>query len=288
MSTAPHAQAQRISVRRMDFAFSDDIPTYWHAGDPFRTLLFTALSGTFPEGEKFFVDAVRNYRDQIKDPELQQAVSAFIGQEAHHAKGHAALSALMQRKGFPMHKIDRMVHDGLHFMRRRLSPQRQLAMTCALEHFTAILAELLLDHPELTADMDPRMKALWLWHAIEESEHKAVAYDVYQTTVGSYWVRVSQMVFNTLEFNFFTGLHFLRLLHHDGQLKDWRLMARGLGELYISPGWLRKVIPAYLQYYRPDFHPWQRDNSVTLEYWRRHLQNLRTELGYEDPLGKQV
>src|SRR5690606_2967813 len=82
MSTAPHPLAQRISVRRMDFAFSDDIPTYWHAGDPFRTLLFTALSGTFPEGEKFFVDAVRNYRDQIKDPELQRAVSAFIGQEA--------------------------------------------------------------------------------------------------------------------------------------------------------------------------------------------------------------
>src|SRR5690606_41942592 len=52
--------------------------------------------------------------------------------------------------------------------------------TCALEHFTAMLAETILEHPEMLEGMDERVLPLWLWHAVEESEHKSVAFDVYQ------------------------------------------------------------------------------------------------------------
>lgn len=276
--TTPAPARYDIPVRRMDFQFDDDIPTYWFGKDPFRTLLLTALSGTFPEGERFFVDAVRLFRDRIEDPALRQAVSGFIGQEAHHAKEHEAFNALMKRKGLPMPRIEAIVRQGLRYMREKLSPQRRLAMTCALEHFTAIMAELLLENPQLLEQMDPRVRALWIWHAIEESEHKAVAFDVYQETVKSYWVRVSQMAFNTLEFQFFITLHFTRLMRHAGHLGNIPMIAKGLYELYVNPGWFRKLIPAYLDYYRPDFHPWQRDNKATLAFWRRELEKLQKDM----------
>lgn len=254
--------------RRQDFAFDDDIPLDWFGGDAFISMLMTGLSGTFPEGERFFVDSVRHYQSRIS-AELQKPVRGFIGQEAHHSKEHDSFNAMMARKGLPMQDIDHFVGNGMRLLRKHLSSERQLAMTCALEHFTAILAEVALDNPDFFGQMDERVRKLWYWHAIEEAEHKAVAFDVFQEQVGSYWIRSSQMLINTIEFTFFTGYHAYQLLHARGLHKDWRLHARGLKKLFVSPGWLRPLGKAYLAYYRPDFHPWQRDNSAAVAYWKQ-------------------
>ena len=132
MNIAAKVTPADIKVRRMDFEFPDEIPEFWFANDPFRTLLLTGLSGTFPEGERFFVDSVRHFQAQVTDPALKAAIRGFIGQEAHHSKEHKVLNALMERKGYPVSRIERFSGKGLAFLRRRLSPQRQLAMTCAL------------------------------------------------------------------------------------------------------------------------------------------------------------
>ncbi|MFZ5723815.1 MAG: metal-dependent hydrolase [Pseudomonadota bacterium] len=250
-----------IKVRRMDFEFPDDIPEFWYAGDPYRTLLLTALSGTFPEGERFFVDSVRHFQDQVSDPELKQAIRGFIGQEAHHSKEHKVLNELMARKGYPMHKIDNMVRGGMKFIRKRLSPERQLAMTCALEHFTAILADqLLANRAEFIDKMDPRVAKIWAWHAVEETEHKAVAFDVFRATVDDEWIRRSQMALNTVEFLFFSSLHFMQLMVKSGHMTDVKMWLGGLNYFWGKPGIFRQLIPAYLAYYKRDFHPWQHDN----------------------------
>lgn len=267
-ATAPIPQdSRRPTPRRMDFVFPDDIALDWFAGDPFKSMVLTALSGTFPEGERFFVDAVRRYQPQV-GPALAAQVSGFIGQEAHHGREHDSFNALMQRKGLPMDEINGFVRDGMNFLRKRLSPERQLAMTCALEHFTAILAEMALENPDFFAPMDERVKALWYWHAIEESEHKAVAFDVFQEQVGSYWIRSSQMVINSLEFAFFTGYHTYTLFKARGIQRDWGMLRRGFREFLVEPGWLRKMGRAYLAYYRPDFHPWQRDTRQAMAHWK--------------------
>ena len=85
-----------IEVRRMDFEFKDNIPEFWYDNDPLLTLFLTALSATFPEGEKQFIQAVRNYQGEITDPVLMKQIRAFIGQEAHHSKEHDALNDLMK------------------------------------------------------------------------------------------------------------------------------------------------------------------------------------------------
>ena len=260
-------QVNRPTPRRMDFVFDDSIPMDWFGGSPFKTMVLTALSATFPEGERFFVDSVRHYQKRVS-PDLAKQVSGFIGQEAHHGREHTAFNEFMGRKGLPMAEIDEFVKKGMKFMRRRLSPERQLAMTCALEHFTAILAEMALENPEFFGPMDDRVKPLWYWHAIEESEHKAVAFDVFQEQVGSYWIRSSQMVMNSLEFAFFSSYHTYQLFKARGIQRDWKMHREGLKELFVKPGWLRKMGKAYLSYYMPSFHPWQRDTTKAMNHWK--------------------
>jgi predicted metal-dependent hydrolase len=250
-----------IKPRRMDFHFDDAIPTYWFDNNVFKTLLLTAMSSTFPEGERFFIDSVRHYQDGVTDPVLRQQVRGFIGQEAHHGKEHDVLNDFMQGKGFPVKEEEEFVRQGLKWQRKRLSPERQLAKTCALEHFTALFAELLLEHPDFFKGMDERVLPIWLWHAVEESEHKTVAFDVYQGQVGNYWIRTSEMAITTLEFSFFTAFHMYRLSRvREGGL-GFRNTLKGLNFLLGRKGWLRKLAPRYRDYYRRDFHPADVDST---------------------------
>ena len=71
----------------------------WHEQGPFITHFFNALSLLFPQGELFFMDSVRHYRQRIDDPELKQQIQGFIGQEAMHSREHVAYNDLMQAAG---------------------------------------------------------------------------------------------------------------------------------------------------------------------------------------------
>ena len=270
--TVTPAGTPGIPVRRMDFHFDEDIPLYWFDNNPFLTMLLTGLSCVFPEGERMFMRSVRHYQDRISDPELQKAVRAFIGQEAHHGKEHEAFNAFMAGKGLPIAKLMEFVRIGIAREESFLSKERMLAKTCALEHFTAMFAEQILEHPEFLDAMDERLRPLWLWHAVEESEHKAVAFDVYQRQIGSYWVRTSEMAMTTMLFSFFTGLHTVQLLHHQGELGNWRSIRKGMRRLAGPQGFFRGLLPRYLAYYRPDFHPDQVDSRALRDKGLRMLQ----------------
>jgi len=269
--TPGRANQSDVQPRQMDFQYDESIPRYWFDGDQFKTLLLTALSCTFPEGERFFVRSVRRYQKDIEDPELAQRVKGFIGQEAHHGNEHETFNALMENNGIPANKVEQFVHEGLKWRESRMSPERALAKTCALEHFTAMLAEAILSNEEIFEGMDERMLPLWLWHAIEESEHKSVAFDVYQDKVGSYWTRVSEMAGTTVEFIGFTIFHYLQLRADMDDRTDWRSVLRGFNWLLGKPGWLRRLGPAYRAYYKPGFHPGKRDGA---ELRRAGLEKL--------------
>ena len=197
--------------------------------------------------------------------ELRERVKGFIGQEAHHGNEHEQFNAFMESKGVPTRKVHDYVHDGMKWIAKKFSPERQLAKTCALEHFTAMLAELMLEEPEFLEGMDERMLPLWLWHAIEESEHKAVAFDVYADQVGSYWVRTSEMALTTVEFIGFTIFHYIQLRQGMDDKRDLRSVGNGLNWLLGRPGWLRRLGRSYAAYYKPSFHPEKKDSRAVRE-----------------------
>ncbi|HLV76347.1 MAG TPA: metal-dependent hydrolase [Marinobacter sp.] len=252
-------------VRAPDFELPDDLPRYWWDNDPVKTLLLGALSASFPPGERFFIDSVRYYQDQITDPELKKAVRAFIGQEAHHSKEHQQMNGFLDQRGLGLKRLEREVQWFMDRMRKHFTPERQLAHTVAVEHFTALMAEEFLLKYDALEKMDPRMAPVWAWHAIEESEHKAVAFDVYKSVGGSEFTRITEMMFVSVIFPFFSTLHLVQLMKEDGQLGNLKSWAGALNYMWGKPGVFRKLIPSYLKYYSPRFHPWNQDARHLVE-----------------------
>lgn len=262
-----------IPRRKLDFDFDPAaIPRDFYADDPVKSLVMTALSLVFPEGERFFVDSVVHYKDRIEDPELREAMKGFAAQEGMHSRAHMAFNAMAKAQGLEVaEELERKVKALLRFRKKTAPHAARLAVTCALEHFTAILAEQLLTDREHRESLHPSVRDLWVWHALEESEHKAVAFDVFQEVSGSYALRARVMIIATLFFmGFITYSHF-RLLAARGLLGDVRGQLRTFDYLWVRRGLFRKLVPAYLEYFKPSFHPNDRDTTGLLRTWRERL-----------------
>ncbi len=266
-STAPRAIAPReITVRRPGLEFGD-MPRHFVADDPVRSHIAAMLSAVFPEGEDFFVRSVRAYRDQITDPELKQQVKGFIGQEAIHGREHRDFNERLAELGYPTLVVDRRVKWGLALL-HKLAPKRtQLAVTAGLEHYTATLAETLLRSESARAEFaTDEVRALFTWHALEETEHKSVAFDVFQDVCGKHYVRVGTM----------TAIHVAFLLEmvlavtHSLLLDrgSWKRVPGSLRRLRSHPFFQRDVVRRLLDYNRRDFHPDDHDTEDLMAEWR--------------------
>lgn len=264
-----------ITPRHMSFEFPDDMPKYYAGGDPFQTHLMNALSLVFPAGEQSFIDSVRHFRDQIDDPELSRQVRAFIAQEAFHSREHEALNDFLRRQGLPVDEVYAEVEKRIAETAKVTSPEARLAITCALEHFTAIMARGLLESPDLLAGAPENIRMLMTWHAIEEMEHKAVAFDVFQKVSGSYRLRVAMMVFASGAFLYNTALLQRNLMALDGQSYNIKSWVRGIARFWGPRGFYTRLIPAYLDYYRPGFHPWQSDDTALLTEFTAIVERYR-------------
>lgn len=269
METLPAEQRPRITPRNIDFGLTDDLPRHWHSGDPFITHFFNGLSLMFPEGERFFMDSVRRFQGEIRDPRLRDEVRGFLGQEGMHGREHRHMNELLAGWGYPVERISVWLERGLR-IDRSLGSKWQLAMTCALEHFTAIFADLVLRDPRVLEGAHPAFARLWRWHAVEETEHKAVAFDVYQTVAPGligYLRRVTVMAITTVLFVLQIVIHAFWLEKHDGLAWELRGRRRALRFFWREPGFIPRGMRAYLRYYRPSFHPWQHDNRELVQEW---------------------
>jgi len=229
------------------------------------------MSLLFPLGEKFFIDSVRHYRNQIDDPKLVDEIASFQGQEAIHRQEHQKYNEMLcTRRGYDLDRLERPLRGRMAWAHRELSASRRLAGTVANEHLTAIMANDMLTHKDALAGASPRVAALWLWHGIEETEHKAVAFDVYVAVGGTVRGRRQALLLNTYFFFKDTFHNLCIMLKHDGKLWTLREWLGGLKYLFIKPGILRRVFFAYLRFYRKDFHPWQHDNRELIADWEQH------------------
>src|SRR6476659_7747340 len=140
-----------VPTRRISFEESlQNLEKHYAAdGDLIQSHIAAGLSAVFPDGEDFFVRSVRHYRDRITDPELKRQVGGFIGQEAMHGRQHRAFNDRLDELGYPVKRFERFTKWGLTTREKIAPPINNLAVTAALEHFTATLAELLLTKPEV-------------------------------------------------------------------------------------------------------------------------------------------
>jgi len=255
-----------IRVRAMGFPFEGNVPRFWLMGSPHATHYSNALNSLFPEGERFFIRSVKYYVDQIQDdPALLKRVKGFFGQEGRHGHEHERWNRILESQGYEIESfLQEHARIAYGVFEPKVPPSLRLAVTAALEHFTASMAA-----NGLTGEMldhaDPIMASLLRWHAAEEIEHKSVAYDVFMKVDGRYSVRILGL------FGALAGL-----------MLSWRAATKHLLEQEAARGtdlearavWaranpmmnaendrrgrmFRRAIRAYL---RPDFHPDQIDD----------------------------
>ena len=269
MNALVQYHATPIVRSNLDFKLAN-VPRYWFAGDPFLTRMFDALSLTFPDGERYFIQSVRLFRDQIQDPDLKQRVADFIRQEAQHGIAHDKMNQVMKDQGMPVDQFIQRLNKVFKFELKYRSPQYNIAMTAAAEHLTALMAETFYGEKETLQDAHPYVRALFAWHAIEEMEHRDVAFDVMQQ-VGNVpeVTRKMALVLTTGLMFGFTLYRANVMLKCDGFNRTQRLKmnVRGLQWLFGKQGKLRKMQSQYRDWFKPDFHPSQHPIIAQYDVW---------------------
>jgi predicted metal-dependent hydrolase len=264
------AKSKNITIRKTRFQAAN--LTQQYSKSPLISHFLTALSMSFPRGEMFFVDTIKNVRAEIKDPSLKADIAAFIGQESMHAKAHDQFNTEIQSVDYHLKRFDAQVDKEMARL-RTLSKRRQLAATVALEHFTAMIAGYMLTHPKLVQQLPPNMASLWIWHAVEEIEHKHVAFDVYQSVFNNLAQRRRSMRTISMGFIISNTVMTSHLLWQDRKqslgspLQVWRNL-QGLGTLAHM---MLSLLPEYLAFYKESFHPSQIDHTPLLSRWREEL-----------------
>ncbi|HVW79532.1 MAG TPA: metal-dependent hydrolase [Mycobacteriales bacterium] len=271
--SVPAAPKRVVKTRRVKFEYTPaTVKRHYAGGDLIMSHIVAILSAMFPEGEDFFVRSVRYYADEITDPDLKAAVAGFTGQETMHGREHRALNERLQELGYPTRRVDRLVKADLARVERKAPHKVQLAITAALEHYTATLAERLLTS-ERAREMlgDGEVRKVLLWHALEESEHKAVAFDVYRAVGGTEKMRIRVMRLMTWSFLFGTALHTVLSMLADRSTYNPIRLAKSLAALRTSPFLGKEMVAAIKDYNRVGFHPNDHDNSELLERWTKEL-----------------
>lgn len=272
-ASAADSSKPSVRARRIHFSYpTGSLNRHYVDGDLILSHAVAYLSGTFPEGEEFFVRSVRRFADQVTDPDLRSRVRGFIGQEVTHGREHRALNERLQDMGYPTRAVDRQVRIGLGFTERHVSPLTCLAITAALEHYTAVFAETLLGDERAQALLGTtEVRSMLLWHAVEESEHRSVAFDVYRAVGGTERRRIWAMRYIMLDFTLNTILFTILSMLRDRATYNPRRLARSLATVWRSPFLARNVRRRLRDYNKPGFHPDDVDNTALLEHWTAEL-----------------
>jgi predicted metal-dependent hydrolase len=267
-----------IKPRRMQFDTDNmKMPQFSIENNSLISTFFYSLSAMFPEGERFFIHAVRHYQSAITDPKMLEDIRGFIGQEAHHGRCHDDLNNAIEKLGIPMSMVTDNMVSRVTMLKTRFGPERQLALTVAMEHFTASLAEFILENPEVLDNAPETFRSMMLWHSVEEIEHKAVAFDVFRLQVNDEFMRRRVMVIAMI--TIFSRIAFfqVRMLwktKHMPNIKEWIGATRFF---WGKKGILRANSKGMKKFFQRNFHPNDIDQSALIEGWEKRFPDVAAQ-----------
>jgi uncharacterized protein len=282
-----------LTIRRLLVDLSTGFDRHWNGGDAFRSAYMNALSMSFPVGEQFFIEAVRNGAAKLPSDArfdaLRQTVREFIGQEATHRQLHSIYNAELERQGFKNHWGPRALQrvEKARAMRRRLHSRsehfHELAVTAAFEHYTAVFGEQTLCRQGLPGDWlagaQAPLQTLWRWHAAEETEHKSVAFDLYRALGGNERSRLFWFAFVSVIFTVDALRQTTNNLWHDKTLFKPSTWLSGVNFFWGRSGFVWRCFGASLAYFRKDFHPTQVGQAHLADDWLKANSALWQAVG---------
>lgn len=261
-----------ITPRIPQIDWSKGFKRHWCGENAAATHAFNAMSFLFPQAERYFIDTAREVAratNVADNPELELAVRNFIAQESIHTQQHNQYNAVLQSQGF-----ENVVHDFVERLQARShkmnSPLTKLAVVCAYEHYTAILGNFILRNPDALASASPDMALVWGWHSAEETEHKAVCFDLYQAAGDGWLRRVTAFFLVTINFNLMFCRLYFSLLHRDNCLIPSRFFGtarQSVQFFFARSGIAWHLLGHGFRYLAPRFHPWDQDNRAELQSW---------------------
>jgi predicted metal-dependent hydrolase len=267
-----------LTIRHLLIDMKPPLARHWIGGEVFLSAFFDALSMSFPVGEQFFIDALREGLTQLPPDEKaawSREIQGFVGQEATHRRLHELYNQHLAALGYENRWAPRVVKrlkplDGFHDKRHKV------AITAATEHLTAIFAAWLLQHPPVLATAPERMRQLWLWHASEELEHRCTAFDLYRALDGNEKWRKRWMRLVSMHFALDVLRQTLHHLWHDDQLFKAATWRGARHWLFGRQGLLRWGASHWRAYFHADFHPSQFDDGLAHQWLGQHQDQWRT------------
>ena len=243
-----------IPIRHPELAFGAEIPKHWAGGNPLASHYFNAINLLFPDGERFFMRAVNDNLADVDDPELVRQARGFAGQEAVHGREHERYLDVLRGQGYRIDGLLRAFRWIDRNVASRLPRRLRLSMTAGAEHYTATLGHFALagDAPRA---FHPEMEKLIIWHAAEEVEHKAVAFDVMEAVGIGYVQRIAGFLIATTLLGIFAALGTRSLLKQDGLSRAEVRAARAALQRRDDPELVRETGRQLKAYYRRSFHP---------------------------------
>ncbi len=272
------SQYQRadIHVRKdLDFKINQVQTRYWYENSAIKTRIFDAICFTFPEGERYFISSVRAFRNQITNPELKARVADFIKQEAQHGIAHDKMNQHIEKQGMPVAAMRLQLNKMLNTMLENRSAKYNLAFTAASEHLTAMMADAFYTHKSTLAHIEPNFRALLAWHAIEEMEHRDVAFDVMSDVAQiSYFPRAFAMVAVLTKVGILDVRLINQLIKADGYtlIQRIQLYREGISFTFGKHGVFTPMIKPTLSWFKPNFHPNKHPVIAQYPVWVKTLE----------------
>ena len=272
-----------IKIRHVDFGLGKEIPNNWFKGNFLITHFVNSFHLIFPDGEKYFIRSVKAQEEFIHDLELKKRVKAFIAQEVIHGSEHKVFWETLKRQGYDIDSFlnfyNTTAHDYLEpSLEKIFGVKHALAVTVALEHFTASLAEYAFNELNELEGVSEDMRQMLLWHASEEIEHKAVAFDVLKTVDDSYWLRMRGLIHATITLSLYSIIGFVLFMLQEikkgtviSPYEFWEFfthfisLARAMGKEIVN-------------YMNPNFHPDQVANEHLAKYFFDKYQVEKVKL----------
>jgi len=271
-----------VKPRRMNFPFTEVSKRYFYDDNLLKSAYIASLSATFPAGEGEFIASVRLFRDKIDDPELQQQIKGFIGQEGHHSHQHKQFNMVLKELGFDAVRLEKVFEKDMQRVLKGKDDKTRLAFTVCFEHQTAILADEFLTNPEVLDCMDDTIADLMRWHAIEEIEHKGVAFDLYMRVVGDRKLLARAQRIATIMFSARVAKYMMLLMWWSRTMPRWHDIKGYFKFMFGKGGLIRNLRKPYKDFFREDFHPWDHQNQALVDMWKRKHYQAKHDRGSEE------
>ncbi|MEM8621098.1 MAG: metal-dependent hydrolase [Actinomycetota bacterium] len=248
---SPEPAIGELVVRRIPFEFGDDLAPIWNPEHAEWSYMVNGASLVMPYLEPFLIATVRDAAKEIDDEAVLEQARGFASQEGQHFRTHRRYNELLKRNGYPTLELVEANMKRSYDKLRERSLTFRLAYTSGFETMTVGVTDWLVgERVRLFGGADTRVASFVLWHFVEESEHKSVAFDVYQAARGRYWQRVLGVFVGSFHVFWWSRKGTVEMLKVDGRWRSlrsrWRLWKR-TAEFFVNvlPVVIRSMSPAH-------------------------------------------